>query len=124
MISSFSGRYRRSGLVLAIVASIAGVSLVAVQAAQSSQPSGSAAAGGVTKAQFDEWMTKLSNWGRWGNDDERGALNLITPEVRRRAAALVKTGTTVSLSRQIPDEAPGSPRDKPGQPRPINQNGS
>ena len=30
----------------------------------------------VTKAQFDQWMTELSNWGRWGDDDERGALNL------------------------------------------------
>jgi kynurenine formamidase len=124
---SLSGRHRRHhrpGLVLAIVAwLLAGVWLVAGQAAQSSQPSGSRAAntGSVTKAQFDEWMTKLSNWGRWGKDDERGALNLITPEARRRAAALVKTGTTVSLSRQIPaEEAPGTP----GQPRPINQNGS
>ena len=69
-------------------------------------------------------MTKLSNWGRWGKDDERGALNLITPETRRRAAALVKTGTTVSLSRQIPAEGPRPPGGTPGQPRPINQNGS
>jgi len=123
-ISSVSGRHRRHlplGLVLAIAASLAGVWLVG-QAAQSSQPSRSGAAdtGSVTKAQFDEWMTKLSNWGRWGKDDERGALNLITPEVRRRAAALVKTGTTVSLSRQIPAETHGTT----GQPRPINQNGS
>ena len=33
---------------------------------------------GVSKAQFEKWMTELSNWGRWGKDDERGALNLIT----------------------------------------------
>src|SRR5262245_17027722 len=125
LISSLSRWHRRSGLVLAIVALLAGVWLGAGQAAQSSQPSGSAAAnaGTVTKTQFDEWMTKLSNWGRWGKDDERGALNLITSETRRRAAALVKTGTTVSLSRQIPAETPGSGR-TPGQPRPINQNGS
>jgi kynurenine formamidase len=116
------GRRLRPGLVLAIAASLSGVWLVVGQAAQSSQSAGSGApnTGRVTKAQFDEWMTKLSNWGRWGKDDERGALNLITPETRRRAAALVKTGTTVSLSRQIPAEAPGTP----GQPRPINQNGS
>jgi kynurenine formamidase len=125
LISSLSGRHRRHlwpGLVLAIAASLSGFWLAVGQAAQSSQPSGSGAAntGSVTKAQFDEWMTKLSNWGRWGKDDERGALNLITPETRRRAATLVRTGTTVSLSRQIPAEAPGTP----GQPRPINQNGS
>jgi kynurenine formamidase len=124
LISSRSGRHGRPlrpGLILAI-ASLLGVWLVVAQAAQSSQPSGSGAAntGSVTKAQFDEWMTKLSNWGRWGKDDERGALNLITPEARRRAATLVKTGTTVSLSRQIPADAPGTP----GKPRPINQNGA
>ena len=125
LISSLSGRHRRPGLVLAIVASLAGGRLVAGQAAQSSQPAGSgrATAGSVSKAQFDEWMTKLSNWGRWGKDDERGALNLITPEARRRAAALVKSGATVSLSRQIPAETP-NPAGTPGQPRPINQNGS
>ena len=33
----------------------------------------------VTKEQFEKWVTELSNWGRWGKDDERGALNLITP---------------------------------------------
>ena len=36
--------------------------------------------------------------GRWGKDDEMGALNLITPEKRRAAAALVKEGLAVSLA--------------------------
>ena len=39
------------------------------------------------------------NWGRWGANDEVGAINLITPEKRAAAAALVRTGRTVSLSR-------------------------
>ncbi len=34
----------------------------------------------------------VSNWGRWGPDDELGALNYITPELRRAAAALVVSG--------------------------------
>jgi hypothetical protein len=55
----------------------------------------------VTKEQFEKWVTELSNWGRWGKDDERGALNLITPAKRQQAAALVKTGTAVSLSRPV-----------------------
>lgn len=38
------------------------------------------------------------NWGRWGKDDQKGAVNLITPAKRAAAAALVKTGRTVSLS--------------------------
>jgi kynurenine formamidase len=60
-----------------------------------------AAQSSVTKEQFEKWVTELSNWGRWGKDDERGALNLITPAKRQQAAALVKTGTTVSLSRPV-----------------------
>ena len=62
------------------------------------------AAGGperVTGEQFDRWMTELSNWGRWGADDELGTLNLITPAKRIQAAALVKDGITVSLSRSL-----------------------
>jgi kynurenine formamidase len=42
-------------------------------------------------------------WGRWGPDDERGALNLIGPEQVRRAAGLVKTGRPISLAQPISD---------------------
>ena len=61
----------------------------------------------VTKSEADRWLTELSNWGRWGRDDQLGALNLITPEKRRQAMALAKTGTVVSLERRIvPSRAP------------------
>ena len=39
----------------------------------------------VTKDQYERWMTELSNWGRWGKDDERGGLNLITEDKRKQA---------------------------------------
>ena len=42
------------------------------------------------KADIDRLMTELSNWGRWGKDDQLGTLNLITPEKRRQACSLVK----------------------------------
>jgi kynurenine formamidase len=42
-----------------------------------------------------------SNWGRWGTDDERGTLNLVTEEVRARAAREVRTGRSVSLALPI-----------------------
>jgi hypothetical protein len=32
----------------------------------------------ITKEIFDQWMKELSNWDRWGKDDEMGAINLIT----------------------------------------------
>lgn len=52
----------------------------------------------VTQAEFERWQTELSNWGRWGKDDEIGALNLITPAKRKQALALVKEGFPVSLA--------------------------
>jgi kynurenine formamidase len=56
------------------------------------------------EAQVIEWMTSLSNWGRWGGDDQHGCLNLITPEKRKQAAALVREGITVSCARPITSE--------------------
>ncbi|GIF61967.1 cyclase [Asanoa ishikariensis] len=41
------------------------------------------------------------NWGRWGADDELGTLNLITDEVRVKAAAEVRVGRWASLARPI-----------------------
>lgn len=52
----------------------------------------------VGAAQFESLFAELSNWGRWGSHDERGALNLLTPELVAAAAALVRDGVGVSLS--------------------------
>ena len=56
----------------------------------------------VTDAQMKKWEKELSNWGRWGKDDQRGALNLITPAKTKAAIQLVKEGISVSLHR-FPD---------------------
>lgn len=48
--------------------------------------------------EFRELLGSLRNWGRWGADDERGALNYITETKRSQAAALVRRGRTFSLS--------------------------
>ena len=52
----------------------------------------------VTEAMVDLWMTELSNWGRWGDSDEMGTLNLISPEKRQSALRLATAGVSVSLS--------------------------
>ncbi|MBZ5607535.1 MAG: cyclase family protein [Acidobacteriia bacterium] len=52
----------------------------------------------ITIEQVNKWETELSNWGRWGKDDERGSLNLITPQKQVQAAKLVKDGVTVTLA--------------------------
>jgi kynurenine formamidase len=59
----------------------------------------------VTAAQYEQWKTELSNWGRWGPDDQMGALNLITPDKRKQAAALVTAGVTVSMATDVVTEA-------------------
>jgi len=65
----------------------------------------------VSAAEFDQWMTELSNWGRWGQDDQLGALNLITPAKRKAAAQLVREGVTVSLAHDAEKEtAADNPR--------------
>ncbi len=52
----------------------------------------------VTQATVEQWMTDLSNWGRWGDDDQLGTLNLITQEKRLEAIGLAQVGTSVSMS--------------------------
>ncbi len=85
--------WRVFALVLAIGLPTAAISTTAQSAAQGSAPQS------VSRAEFERWKTELSNWGRWGKDDQIGALNLITPAKRRQAAGLVREGISVSLSR-------------------------
>ena len=60
--------------------------------------------------EFDALFQEYNNWGRWGADDERGTMNLITEEKTRDAAALVRRGITVSLAHNpMPDAAVDNP---------------
>ena len=47
--------------------------------------------------EFDQMFNQIKNWGRWGQDDQLGAANLITEARRRHALTLAKSGITVSL---------------------------
>jgi kynurenine formamidase len=58
----------------------------------------------VTPDEYERWKKELSNWGRWGKDDQIGALNLITPAKRKQAAALVKEGVSVSMAADLDTE--------------------
>jgi kynurenine formamidase len=61
--------------------------------------------------EFDQLFQRVSNWGRWGADDERGTLNYLKPEHVSASAALVRSGRTVSLSLPINTIAgPDNPR--------------
>ena len=64
----------------------------------------------MTKADVDKLVMELSNWGRWGKDDQLGTLNLITTDKRKASAKLVKLGLSVSLARQAEEvEAADNP---------------
>ncbi|MGW2862645.1 cyclase family protein [Streptomyces sp. NPDC001205] len=48
--------------------------------------------------EFHDIAKRVNNWGRWGAEDERGTLNLITDEVMRGAAAEVRSGRRIPLA--------------------------
>jgi kynurenine formamidase len=52
----------------------------------------------LSRADVRGLFEQVKNWGRWGAEDQRGALNFITPEHRRRAAGLVRDGVAVSCA--------------------------
>ena len=92
-------RFTSVTIALALVGGLLGSHGVA--AGRTSQQEVGETAPDVTAEQFDRWMADLSNWGRWGVEDETGTLNLITNAKRVEAAALVQAGVTVSLSRSL-----------------------
>jgi kynurenine formamidase len=55
-----------------------------------------------TKAEMQAIFKAVSNWGRWGAEDERGTLNYLTPERTAAAAALVQSGRSISCARNFP----------------------
>jgi hypothetical protein len=55
-----------------------------------------------TAEEVRSYIRDRRNWGRWGKDDQVGAINLITPAKRVAATRLVKSGRSVSLSRPFP----------------------
>lgn len=56
--------------------------------------------------QFYEVARRVNNWGRWGDDDERGTVNLITDDVVRRATEAVRTGRRFSLALSLSADGP------------------
>lgn len=59
----------------------------------------------MTQADVEQLYQQVSNWGRWGKDDQLGTLNLITPTKRQQAAKLVSQGISVSLARTVEETA-------------------
>jgi kynurenine formamidase len=89
---------------VAIILGLALPGLSAWPACAFAQDAPAAAVPTLTVSDIDTMISELSNWGRWGDEDQRGTLNLVTPEKRRQAAALVREGVSVSLSQNLSTE--------------------
>jgi hypothetical protein len=83
---------------LSSIVLVAGVSLLYAQGPSNPRPTI------TSEADFRRALKELSNWGRWGNDNELGAANLITPAKRKQALALAKEGLTISLAHDVVQE--------------------
>ena len=65
----------------------------------------------MSAADFERLFKQNTNWGRWGNDDVLGTINLITEQKRKQAAALVKSGVSISVAHDLSTEqAADNPR--------------
>ena len=71
----------------------------------------------MTRDEFRAVAARVSNWGRWGAEDELGTLNFITPDVLRRGAAAVQKGAVFSLG--LPLGAHGPQMGQAGRVNPV-----
>jgi kynurenine formamidase len=64
----------------------------------------------LTTAEMERIFESVKNWGKWGKDDERGALHYITPKIRAAAASLIQDGESISCALEFPTmPAPDNP---------------
>jgi len=83
---------------------LSGATSAALQLAASKASAGNASDVGDIQndEDIDRLLPKLSNWGRWGPDDQLGTLNFLTPATRLGAAKLIRSGRIVPLAREMP----------------------
>lgn len=63
----------------------------------------------VTAEILDRTAKKVSNWQRWGPDDQIGTLNHVSPDDVVKAAALVRKGKRFSLALPFDQNGPQNP---------------
>jgi len=61
------------------------------------------------RARIESSARRLSNWGRWGDEDELGTVNYITESKRQEAASLVRSGRVFSLAVPFDSQGPQPP---------------
>lgn len=85
-----------TGAVLGVGVQLAGAANAAAQTA------GLSAHVPADVEEFSRLADKVSNWGRWGAEDQLGAVNFVTPQITKRAGALVTRGEVVHCGGPIP----------------------
>lgn len=68
---------------------------------------------------IEAMIGRVSNWGRWGPEDELGTVNFLTAEVRVKAAALARTGRVFSLAIPFDESGPQPPFERRLNPRHV-----
>src|SRR6516225_3460024 len=101
---------RQMSLIVSLASATVGafmLSTIAVNAQQASQyPLDDQLANEPAPWTIPGKWGKHGNWGRWGEDDKRGMLNYITPEMVVQAAALVKKGKVYALGEELNADVP------------------
>src|SRR5437879_12197536 len=90
--------------IRSLLGTLVGIALIVVLFVHTARTQSNAHPKIATDADFRRAMKELSNWGRWGEKDELGAANLITPAKRKQALALAKDGITISLAHDVVQE--------------------
>ena len=75
---------------------------LSLPACSTSAPANSNMAPLDNDADLERLLPALSNWGRWGPEDQLGTLNYITPAMRLSAARLIRSGHVIPLAREMP----------------------
>src|SRR5438045_9448911 len=88
-----------------LLGTLVAIALIVMLSLHTARTQNNARPKSATDADFRRAMKELSNWGRWGEKDELGAANLITPAKRKQALALAKDGITISLAHDVIQES-------------------
>ena len=93
----------RSQLLAVVLVIGCGVGAMAQRGATAPQPASPPAESRAPRnaTEFDALFKQVSNWGRWGKDDQLGSANLVTDAKRKQAASLVKNGISLSLAHNV-----------------------
>ena len=55
---------------------------------------------------FHEISTEVRNWGRWGDNDRLGTLNLLTDEAVAHAASTIRSGRRIPMAIDLSPNGP------------------